>query len=151
MAALMDERQAEQLERLVALEQIRATVVRYTDIVDRTHDLDELRALLRADAVLRNPREYHDADAIVEYYGNHFANNPAMSRHHVTNQLIEFDGPDRARLRAYFLLLTARDGESIVAFGNYADVLERDAGGWRYAVKGNEVLHFGPLAQGWAG
>jgi ketosteroid isomerase-like protein len=141
------------VERLEAIEAVRATVARYCRVIDETRDVAELRELLTPDAVLRNPgmEPREGRDAVLDYYAAYFASGVGMSRHHPVNQAVTVEGRGRARHSAYFLLLLARQDESLVGWGNYDDTLERGAdGGWRYSVKVNEVLGLKPLPEGWA-
>jgi hypothetical protein len=57
--------------------------------------------------------------------------------HHLTNQTIALDGPDRAGVESYFIAWQgfARDGQMgvVQAIGRYLDRFERRDGDWRIA------------------
>ncbi len=122
---------------LEAREQIRDTIARYAHSVDGGR-FDDLVGLFDEDGVLEVEGEppHRGRSAIREFVtgtGRDLAAGTGAPRirHHVTNVLIELDGPDRARARCYFLAVTDR---GVDHWGRYRDELVRGpGGGWRFA------------------
>jgi ketosteroid isomerase-like protein len=99
---------------------------------------------------------YHP-DAVDEHGSNRFTGltvgpgivdlmrSARLSMHHVTNQLIELHGPDRASCETYFTVwqTMARDGEDHVlhSLGRYLDRFERRDGEWKIAQRLVVVEH----------
>jgi uncharacterized protein (TIGR02246 family) len=139
------------LADLEAKEEIRAFVADYCRLNDALTELDALVALFAEDAVMRNPAGTHDGrEAIRTYYTNFFKSGTAFARHHVVNQVIRMDGPDRARHDAYFIAMLGRDGESKIVYGSYADTLVKRDGGWLFQEKINDIVAPTTLEAGWA-
>ncbi len=122
---------------LEAREQIRDTIARYAHCVDGGR-FDDLVELFATDGVLevegKPPHRGRSAIRdVVTGTGRDLAAGAGAPRirHHVTNVLIELDGPDRARARCYFLAVTDR---GVDHWGRYRDELVRGPGGrWRFA------------------
>jgi hypothetical protein len=89
------------LDELLAREQIRDALVRYTRGVDR-NDMTLIRSAFYADADIQFPASLHQgsAEGFFEFLGKEL---PRFhrTRHAITNTLIEFDGPDTAFVETY--------------------------------------------------
>jgi 3-phenylpropionate/cinnamic acid dioxygenase small subunit len=122
---------------LEAREHIRETIAGYAHCVDGGR-FDELVELFTPDGVLEVEDEtaHRGRDAIRDFVtgtGRDLAAGtagPPRIRHHVSNVLIELNGPDRARARCYFLAVTDR---GVDHWGRYLDDLVRAGDGWRFA------------------
>ena len=120
---------------LEARERIRETIAAYAHRVDGGR-FDDLLELFAPDGVLEVEGEpplrgRHAIHAFVTGTGRDLAvgTGAARIRHHVSNVLIELDGPDRARARCYFLAVTDL---GVDHWGRYRDVLGRDGDVWRF-------------------
>jgi len=121
---------------LEAREQIRDTIARYAHCVDGGR-FDELVALFIRDGILEVEGEpaHRGRDAIRAFVtgtGHDLAvgTGAPRIRHHVSNVLIDLEGPDRARARCYFLAVTDRGTDH---WGRYRDDLVRTNDGWYFA------------------
>jgi 3-phenylpropionate/cinnamic acid dioxygenase small subunit len=122
---------------LATREQIRDTITRYAHCVDGGR-FDDLVELFADDGVLEVEGEppHRGRGAIRDFVtgtGHDLAAGTGAPRirHHVSNVLIELDGPDRARARCYFLAVTDR---GVDHWGRYRDELVRGPGErWRFA------------------
>jgi ketosteroid isomerase-like protein len=126
----------EQLERLLAKEQITDALLGYARGVDRL-DLEQIRQTFHPDAVA-------DYGAMFQGTGAEFADfigqvHPPMETHthHLSNISIQVDG-DRAGSECYVIVRTrtvAEDGtkRDTSAYGRYIDRWERRDGTWRIA------------------
>lgn len=143
----------ERIAQLEAREGVRDLLARYVRMVDGA-DLSALRELFARDVTWVSPGrvELSGLDAVAEYYANWFASPYRDTRHHVVNELIEVaDDAGRATASSYYLELAAYDELSVVGFGGYRDVCERDGHGrWRIVHKEVEVLGLARLDEGWA-
>jgi uncharacterized protein (TIGR02246 family) len=139
------------LAELEAKEEIRAFIARYCALNDARSEVDALAGLFAEDAVMRNPAGSHEGrDSIHTYYTKFFSSNTQFARHHVMNQVITLDAPDRARHDAYFLAILGRDNESKIVFGSYADTLVKRDGRWLFAEKINDIVAPTTIEAGWA-
>jgi hypothetical protein len=153
-----------ELWELVAREEIRDTIIRYAHYADSGR-AEDLAGLFTEDGILEiKDRAVHRGRA--EIRGmlegaktgvTERARSPLI-RHHNTNVLIEFDGPERARTRLYFLAVMADGADH---WGRYRDVLvSQPDGRWRFLERvvrldghapdswgGPEQDHFGPDAR----
>jgi 3-phenylpropionate/cinnamic acid dioxygenase small subunit len=134
---MVPEREAEAVEawELEAREHIRETIARYAHCVDGGR-FDELVELFTADGVLEVEGEpaHRGRDAIRAFVtgtGRDLAAGTGASRirHHVSNVVIELEGPDRAQARCYFLAVTDR---GVDHWGRYRDEVVRTGDGWRF-------------------
>lgn len=114
---------------------IRDTIARYAHCVDGGR-FDELVELFAPDGILEVEGEpaHRGRDAIRAFVtgtGRDLAAGTGAPniRHHVSNVLIELDGPDRARARCYFLVTD----RGVDHWGRYRDDLVRTDDGWRFA------------------
>jgi 3-phenylpropionate/cinnamic acid dioxygenase small subunit len=121
---------------LEAREQIRDTIARYAHLVDGGR-FDELVELFAPDGVLEVEGEpaHRGREAIGTFVagtGRDLATDTGAPRirHHVSNLLIELEGPDRARARCYFLAVTDR---GVDHWGRYRDRLVRAGDSWHFA------------------
>jgi hypothetical protein len=122
------------LAELLAREQIRDCLHRYTRGIDRV-DADLIRSAFHDDAV-----DYHGpvsgtVDDFLAYWLPLQAAREA-SMHYITNVTIDRDGDD-AHVETYFTYYQKLEGQSemTVSGGRYADRFERRAIGWRIAVR----------------
>ena len=135
----------ERIERLEAVEELRALLTRYATVVDNDKDVNRLRDLFTEDAALENPTRYEGRDAILDYYLGVMLALEA-SRHHIVNSSFELETPDRAQHRGAFLAYVARDGVVSLLCGDYDDeVVRGDDGRWRFSVKRNDIKLVRPL------
>jgi len=140
-----------ELWELVAREQIRDTIARYTHYVDggRFEDLVELFV---PDGVLEvegeRPHKGRDAiRAFVSGTGRDLAAETGAPRirHHVGSVVIDLDGEARARARCYFLAVTDR---GVDHWGRYLDELAYADHAWRFVHR--RVRTDGATPGGWA-
>jgi ketosteroid isomerase-like protein len=129
------EKLQQQLEVLVAKDQIRDVLYRYARGVDRK-DVELLKSCYHPDAIdahwsfIGNGLEF--AEEILE---PHQMGQVPVYKHFITNILIELDG-DRAFCESSYLFtqsmqLDDRHRAAMTAEGRYLDVFERRAGEWR--------------------
>jgi uncharacterized protein (TIGR02246 family) len=123
---------------------IRRTLARYNIAGDRG-DLAGLAATFTEDGTLHAPGIHVSGrDAIVARLTASMAsNNPALTvvQHHLTTSLIERDGPDQARCRSYFLVVTDIGPDHA---GSYRDRLVRQAGEWLIAERSARLSWLAP-------
>jgi hypothetical protein len=120
---------------LLDKEAIRDVVLRYCRGVDRA-DAELITSAYHPDAVDEHGAGRYTGETvgagIVE-----LTSSSRVTMHHVTNQLIELLGPDRAASETYFTVWQTLDrgGEehTLHALGRYVDRMERRAGEWRIA------------------
>ena len=147
------DRLEERIALLEAREGVRELLARYVRMVDGA-DLSALRELFARDVTWVSPGrvKLSGLDEVAAYYADWFASSYRDTRHHVANVLIDVaDGAGRATASSYYLELAAYDDLSIVGFGDYRDVCEReDDGRWRIVHKEVEVLGLARLDEGWA-
>jgi ketosteroid isomerase-like protein len=139
------------LEEVVAREEIRDLVSRYTAFGDRGR-LADMAALFAPDGVLAvegeeprtGPREIQD---FLEGVGRSLrdAATATSMHHHVSSVTIELLDADSARSSAYFLVVTDRGPDH---WGRYRDELRRGADGWRFARR--SVRTDGEIPGSWA-
>jgi hypothetical protein len=122
------------LEELLAREQIRDCLHRYTRGVDRV-DADLIRSAFHPDAVDHHGPVAGTVDDFLAYWLPLQAAREA-SMHYLTNVTIDRDG-DSAHVESYFTYYQKLEGQSemTVSGGRYADRFERRAIGWRIAVR----------------
>jgi ketosteroid isomerase-like protein len=121
---------------LVARERIRDTIARYAHLVDSGR-IDELVALFAEDGTLEAgdgpPARGRDAiRGVFVGTGSRLASVAArpLIRHHVSNVLIDVEGPDAATASSYFLAVTERGPDH---WGRYWDRLVRHGERWLLA------------------
>ena len=141
-------------ERIAALEakdEVREFIARYCALNDALTRLDELVDLFAEDAVMVNAAGEHVGRAAIDaYYRAFFDGSTEFARHHTINQVIDILEPGVARHRSYFIAFLGRQGESKIAFGAYDDMLVKDADGWRFSRKVNDVVGITTPENGWA-
>jgi len=123
------------LEALIAREQVRDALARYTRAGDTGH-IDALAACFAEDGILevegqpplRGRAEIKAYFASVARDLRSAASRPLL-RHHVANPYIELAGPQRARSRAYFLVVTEI---GVDHWGCYRDELARFGAHWLF-------------------
>ena len=144
---------AMELWELVAREEIRDTIIRYAHYADSGR-ADDFVGLFTEDARFEiKDRVVHQGrdeirgmlegakSGVVERAKS------LLIRHHNTNLLIDFESPDRARTRLYFLAVM-EDGAD--HWGRYRDVLVAQPDGrWRFQER--VVRLDGHVPQGWGG
>ena len=123
------------MQELLDKEAIRQVVLRYCRGVDRA-DAELIASAYHPDAV----DEHGGARYTGETVGAGIVELTSSSRvtmHHVTNQLIELLGPDRAASETYFTVWQTMDRggaeHTLHALGRYVDRMERRGGEWRIA------------------
>ena len=127
-----------ELWELIAREQIRDTVARYTHCADKGR-FEELAALFIPAGVLDvgEGRVMQSRDGIRAFLGGQLTDLSAKTgagliRHHVANLRIDLESPERARGVAYFFVVTERGPDH---WGQYRDVYVRDAERWLFAER----------------
>lgn len=70
------------------------------------------------------------------------------TRHLCVNPIIDFDGPDRARVQSYFVVFQATDELPLQAIitGTYRDILSKVDGEWKFIERREEIGQFGDLS-----
>lgn len=126
------------MERLLIVQACQELVVRAAACAD-AHDAAALAALFTPAAVLVRPgaQPLEGRDAIRLSYESRPADR--ITRHFISNLLVDIDSPQRARVRSYALLWTAskaeaegpqgRPAHARQLVGEFDDVLVRDAEG----------------------
>jgi ketosteroid isomerase-like protein len=143
------ERRLKHLEDVAA---IRHVLVRYCHAFD-TYDLETLSGLFAADATLKVVPwgvEVAGRDAITEFYRPFLTPGAEEARHNCANISIEAAG-DSYRSFCYFHETAARDGQSLIGWGTYEDVLTQEAGAWKFQHRLITILALTPIEKGWAG
>jgi SnoaL-like domain len=107
-------------------------LARYTYNGDRGR-LAELAACFAEDGVLEYPGATATGPAAIITALSSGARNPSISfvRHHITNPLVEVDGP-RATARSYFLVISDAGPDHS---GTYDDRFVKQADVWRFAYR----------------
>lgn len=125
------------LEELIAREQIRDALVRYTRGVDR-EDMNLVRSVFHEDADIQFPESLHQGglEGFMKFAA---AEMPRFqrTRHAITNILIDFDGPDAAYVETY--LHADHQGSEvhhwktrvIELWARYLDKFEQRDGVWK--------------------
>jgi hypothetical protein len=123
------------VQELLDKEAIRQVVLRYCRGVDRA-DAELIASAYHPEAV----DEHGGARYTGETVGAGIVELTSSSRvtmHHVTNQLIDLFGPDRAASETYFTVWQTMDRggaeHTLHALGRYLDRMERRGGEWRIA------------------
>jgi 3-phenylpropionate/cinnamic acid dioxygenase small subunit len=91
---------------------------------------------------------WHGADEITEWM--RVTHEPCgHTLHRITNVVVEPDGPERARARAYVdaVIMVSADGGAH-AMGFYDDELVRTADGWQIARRRYTTVHIGTIGTG---
>jgi 3-phenylpropionate/cinnamic acid dioxygenase small subunit len=139
---------------LAAREAIRDLVARYNQSGDAGR-IEELLALFCRDAILElDQGRYHGRMAISRVFAAATSQGADGSppdalpggfvRHFISTHQIDVEGPDAARGRLYFCVLTAR---GLDHWGRYQDAYRREEGRWRFASR--RVRVDGEVAGGW--
>lgn len=136
-----------ELWELVAREQIRDLVARYTHCADKGR-FAELAELFEVDGILDigEGRVMHGRDGILGFLGGQKTDlqtktGASLVRHHVANLRIDVDGAERARGVSYFFVVTDRGPDH---WGQYRDVYARGADGqWRFAERRVKLEGYG--------
>ncbi|MCZ4314860.1 nuclear transport factor 2 family protein [Comamonadaceae bacterium G21597-S1] len=139
---------SDHLQRLVDRQAIERLLYDYTFHLDMNHPL-ELAALFVEDCeVIYGPnfgavgREAYAKT--LEGIGSYFV----CTSHHVSNVVVDFDGDDQARVRAvvYAWHRYTRERPDSHVYGQYHDIVVREAGVWRFKrrelrVAGHKDFH----------
>lgn len=134
-----------ELQALVAREQIRDLVARYSFATDRGW-FPELMGLFAADAVLvLGGVEHVGAAAIRAAVGDVAGRHPHQQRHLVGTLAIDVLSCEHASARSYFQVLTAR---GLDHWGHYSDAFVCRDGRWLFSRR--EVHVDGATPGGWA-
>jgi hypothetical protein len=135
----------DELERLRVAEAVRALLWRYTTAIDSERSVDQVADAFVADAVLLNHDRFEGLSAISSYYADVLAS-LEVSRHHITNSIIECESPTRARHHGTFLAVIKRDGKTSLLSGDYDDIVVKCPDGlWRFQQKGNYIRVSQPM------
>ena len=119
---------------LAAREGIRDLVARYNANGDSGR-FDPMLELFCEDAVLEVPERRLEGRAAIRAFfeavarGEGARRRVRLMRHHVATHQIDLLGPDEARGRCYYQVLT-EDG--LDHWGRYVDEYRREAAGWRF-------------------
>lgn len=132
----------DELQRLLAQQACRDLVLRAAALTDaQAHE--DFAALFTPQGVLVRPgaEPLAGREAIVASYRTRPATR--ITRHLVTNSLVEFESAERARVRSTVLLWTGstdtalerfgRKADAVQALGTFDDLMEKTAEGWRFA------------------
>ena len=129
------------VEELMAREQIRDALVRYTRGVDR-NDMTLIRSAFHKGAQIQFPKSLHqgDAEGFFEFLRKELVRFQ-RTRHAITNTLIEFDGPEIAYVETY--LHADHQGTEqhhwktsmIELWARYLDRFEARDGAWKIASR----------------
>jgi hypothetical protein len=126
------------IEEALAHIEIRHVLSIYARGVDRA-DLETLSSVYHPDAT--------DDHGSFSGLGTEFARRliedekdmTAVGQHHITNVVIQLDGPDDARAESYFLAFhpheDAGDPRLGIAAGRYLDLFQRRHGGWKILTR----------------
>lgn len=133
-----------------AVEEARRTVAAAVHHGDAGR-FDELVALFCADATFEIVGQVrHEGRAAIAAMfargGEHLAAAGPVPRirHHLSSQLIEWDGPDRLRSSSYWVALM---DAGVDHWGRYVDHLVPEGGRWRFSLR--RVLLDGAVPGGW--
>jgi 3-phenylpropionate/cinnamic acid dioxygenase small subunit len=131
----------DRFERLIAKDEIRDNLARYSRGVDR-RDWPAVRACYHDDATDWHGEFHGGADGFIEWVSTRHANVP-FSMHFTGNCLIEFVDDRTAMAETYFVAMSRREavapdgtvsGTDIEVFGRYVDRFEKRADDvWRVA------------------
>jgi uncharacterized protein (TIGR02246 family) len=133
---------------LVARESIRDLVALYNANGDAGR-IDSMMALFTEDAVLVEPSGRHEGrDAVRRFFESVVSDrgeSPSLVRHFTATHQIDVDGPDEARGRCYYQVLT---DAGLDHWGRYVDCYRRTDEGWR--IHERTVSLDGCVPGGWA-
>lgn len=124
------------LEELAAHEAIRQTLARYCRGVDRG-DPDILLSVYHDGATDRHGPFDGPASDFAAMLIQGMDASPIVGQHHITNVLIELDGPDKANVESYYVawqpVPTETEGQwgHVMVGGRYLDRFEERGGDWR--------------------
>ena len=123
-----------------------ALLHRYAELVD-SGDFAAVAALFTdADILIGKTVVGHGAAHVEQMFRTMVilhADGTPRTRHLITNPIIEFDGPDRARVRSCYTVLQPRDGRiDIIASGRHHDTVVRAGDGWTFASRDYSLLDF---------
>jgi hypothetical protein len=131
------------VQRLVDQEAIRQVVLRYCRGVDRA-DEELLASAYHPDAVDQHGPTPFEGAAIAPGILE-LVSKSRVSQHQIANQVIQFQGPDRASAETYFTAWQSMEHEGaermLVAIGRYVDRFEKRAGEWGIAHRVVIVEH----------
>ena len=135
------------LDELLARDEIRQLMARYNTAGD-TGRREEFSSVFTDDAQLVAPGlDLHTREGIVAGLFQPLAevpgNRPAFRvyRHHLSTSKIDFTGPDSAKGRTYFLVIT---DVGLDHTGVYTDEFQREPGGWKIARRQVRLDHISP-------
>jgi uncharacterized protein (TIGR02246 family) len=142
---------AARVARLEAEAAIRKLLARYCKAVDE-RDLETIKTLFTEDAYVKVIpwSEHRGKQAVVDFFAGYFVSGWQEPRHYITNQIIDVNGSE-ATAFSYLFETVAKNGESVVGCGTYADRLRCTDGVWRFQEKIITVLFMTPILKGWAG
>jgi hypothetical protein len=131
------------VQELVDKEAIRQAALRYCRGVDRA-DEELLASAYHADAVDHHGATPFEGAAIAPGILGLVGKSKA-SLHQITNQFIQFQGPEAAAAETYFTAWQGMEYEGadrmLLAIGRYVDRFEKRAGDWRIADRQVIVEH----------
>ena len=126
----------EQIDELLAREQIRDCLLRYTRGIDR-QDGELARSAYHPDAQDDHVAFIGLGQDFVEWCNGWHADQFDTTQHSITNVWIEIDG-DTAHAESYFILMLRNKGAHDLGYhggGRYLDRLERRDGRWAIAAR----------------
>jgi hypothetical protein len=128
------------LERLLAEAEIARAVTRYAVLNDEG-DFDGVAALFTEDGVLTRPSGGEPIRGRAAILAAFKARPPRISRHVITNIMVELGSEHEARCRSTMLLYSAPPGDlpakasHPALLGGFADRLVQENGAWLFAER----------------
>lgn len=130
---------------LVARESIRELIARYNQYGDRAR-FEPMLELFAPDATLElSADEAYSGHSAIRGFFEGVSGGVRLLRHMTATLQIDVEGPDLARGRCYFVVLTE---SGLDHWGSYRDEFRRIDGAWRFARRSVRVD--GVTPGGWA-
>ena len=138
--------------RMTAAWEIETLICRFA-LLNDAGDADALAALFTLDGSFARPSEPERPARGREAIAAHFRDRPKrLTRHLVSNIVVDIEGPTAAKAQSYLVLYTAPIGSTTPAIadpiqliGGFNDRLVREEGEWRFAERrGSLTLRITP-------
>jgi hypothetical protein len=156
MIASLEEELESRLDRLEAIEEIRALKARYADVCDTGYDPARMRPLFTDDAVWDGgPRfgRHEGVDAVCDFFAG-ISSTITWALHYMIAPIIEVAPDGRSATGSWYLLepctfATADGPRAMLITGRYAERYSREADGWKFSELNLDCQTLSPLDEGW--
>lgn len=126
------------IDRLVAEQEIARLITRFA-LLNDAGDWDAVAATFVEDGRFVRPAGGDPVVGRAAIHASFASRPPRVSRHLITNIIVDVNSPDEATSRCAMLLYTAPAGETVATspalIGGFRDRLVREADGWCFAER----------------